>query len=286
MDVADVKSVEITPDGQNQIQPGGTVDYPHKLSNEGNIDELVELTSNNNDPDWSSRTLIEKDDGTLVELANLQAGDKVKVQNTDGSAETTVELTDADTDGNVEFPLKPGQYINITDKVFAPSDAAQGEGNTTTLTVTDPDGTKRSAAEDNSNVILGQVRLTKTVALDVGCDNRADGPFAKIQSSKVEPGQCAIWQILAKNEGNTLVKNVIVNDSVPAFTSYVAGSLRIDGLATDPTDQMKDDAAEYDQSANKITYYLGANADYANSKGGELASGETSVVRFTVKVEE
>ncbi len=286
IDVADVKSVEITPDGQNQIQPGGTVDYPHKLSNEGNIDELVELTSNNNDPDWSSRTLIEKDDGTLVELANLQAGDKVKVQNTDGSAETTVELTDADTDGNVEFPLKPGQYINITDKVFAPSDAAQGEGNTTTLTVTDPDGTKRSAAEDNSNVILGQVRLTKTVALDVGCDNRADGPFAKIQSSKVEPGQCAIWQILAKNEGNTLVKNVIVNDSVPAFTSYVAGSLRIDGLATDPTDQMKDDAAEYDQSANKITYYLGENADYANSKGGELASGETSIVRFTVKVEE
>jgi uncharacterized repeat protein (TIGR01451 family) len=284
IDVADIKSVEITPDGQNQIQPGGTVDYPHKLTNNGNVDEAVELTSENTDSDWSSRTLIKKDDGTLVELTNLKPGDKVEVHNPDGSI-TAVPVTDSDKDGKVEFPLKPGQYVNVIDKVFSPSDAAQGEVNTTKLTVTDPDGTKRSDAEDTTNVILGQVRLTKTVALDTDCDNSPDSPYAEIQSQKVEPGQCAIWQILAKNEGDTSVKNVIVNDSMPAYTNYLAGSLRIDGV-TDPSDAMADDAAEYNQTANKVTYYLGANADYANSKGGELASGETSTVRFTVKVEE
>ena len=285
IDVADVKSVEITPDGTNQIQPGGTVDYPHKLSNDGNVDEAIELSSENNDPDWNSRTLIKTESGDLVELTNLKPGDKVVVNKPDGSTKT-VALTDTDSDGKVEFPLEAGEYINVTDKVFAPSDAAQGEVNTTTLTVTDPDGTKRSAAEDNSNVISGQVRLTKTVALDANCDNTPDGAYAQIQTSKVEPGQCAIWKILAKNEGDTLVKNVIVNDSIPAYTSYLAGSLRIEGATADPSDTMGDDAGEYNQTANKVTYYLGAKADAATSKGGELASGESTTVRFTIRVED
>ncbi|MCK5895319.1 MAG: hypothetical protein KAG20_00865 [Cocleimonas sp.] len=288
VDVADVKSIQITPDGQNQIQPGGTVDYPHKLSNEGNVDEAVELTSDNNDPDWSSRTLVKDNNGTLVEVTNLKDGDQVEVQNPDGST-VLVAVTDVDADGKVEFPLKPGQYINVVDKVFGPSDAAQGEVNTTTLTVRDPsvpDSEIRSSAEDNTNVILGQVRLTKTVALDKNCDSEVDAgeSFAEIQASKVEPGQCAIWQILAKNEGDTLVKNVIVNDSIPAYTNYFAGSLRVDGAVV--TDAASDDAGEYNSNANKITYYLGANANYATSKGGDLPSGETSIVKFTVQVEE
>jgi uncharacterized repeat protein (TIGR01451 family) len=285
IDVADIKSVEITPDGQNQIQPGGTVDYPHKLVNEGNVDEVVELTSANNDPDWSSRTLIKKGDGTLVELTNLVAVDKVEVHNPDGSI-VIVALTDTDGGGKVEFPLEPGQYVNVLDKVFAPSDAAQGEVNITTLTVTDPNGgTLRSSAKDTSNVILGQVRLTKTVALDANCDNTEEGVFAKIQPAPVEPGQCAIWKVMAKNEGDEKVKNVIVNDSIPVYTEYLANSLRIEGAA-DPSDAASDDAAEYNQAENKVTYYLGSNATPASLKGGELASGETATVRFTVKVEQ
>jgi uncharacterized repeat protein (TIGR01451 family) len=154
--------------------------------------------------------------------------------------------------------------------------------------VTDLDGTARSEAEDNTNVILGHVRLTKTVALDANCDHTADGAYAEIQSQKVEPGQCAIWQILAKNEGDTAVKNVIINDSIPAYTRYETSSLRIDinGVATTLTDGLADDAGQHDASTNKVTYYLGANADFANAKGGELASGESATVRFTVKVEE
>ncbi len=286
VDVADIKSVEITPDGQNQAQPGGTVDYPHKLSNDGNVDEAVELTSANTDPKWSSRTLIKTDAGDLVELTNLKKDDKVVVNNPDGST-SIVTLTDTDNDGKVEFPLKPGQYINVIDKVFAPSDAAQGEVNTTKLTVTDPDvsATLRSSAEDNTNVILGQVRLTKTVALDKECDNTPDSPYAEIQTAKVEPGQCAIWKILAKNEGDTKVKNVIVNDSIPAYTTYLAGSLFIDNVAaTDGKDAT--DGGEYNSTTNKVTYYLGSGIDPVAGTGGDLASGETSTVRFTVKVEE
>ena len=285
VDVADIKSVTITPDGQNQIQPGGTVNYPHKLVNDGNVDEAIELNSGNSDPDWSSTTLIEKVVGgvvTLVELTNLVAGDVVRVYNPDGTTED-VTLTDTDTDTVVEFPLKPGQFVKITDKVFAPADAAQGEVNTTTLTAADTNGTLRSEAKDTSTVILGQVRLTKTVALDANCDNTADGDFAAIQSAKVEPGQCAIWKIVAKNEGDAIVKNVIINDSIPAYTDFLANSLRIAGAAN-PTDAVADDAAEAD--SGKVTYYLGSNRpNNAPTKGGELQAGETSTVYFTVQVE-
>jgi len=287
VDVADIESVTITPDGQNQIQPGGTVDYPHKLTNGGNVDEAVELTSGNSDPDWSSTTLIEKVVGgvvTLVELTNLVSGDIVRVYNPDGTT-TDVAVTDTDTDGKVEFLLKPGQYVKITDKVFAPADAAQGEMNTTTLSATDTDDTPRSEAKDTSTVILGQVRLDKTVALDANCDNTADGVYAAIQTSKVEPGQCAIWKIVAKNEGDALVKNVVVNDSVPAYTTFLANSLRIDGAA-DPTDAVGDDAAEVNTGTGKVTYYLGSNRPADVTKGGELQAGETSTVYFTVKVEQ
>jgi uncharacterized repeat protein (TIGR01451 family) len=290
VDVADVKAVSITPDGQNQIQPGGTVDYPHTLKNDGNVDEAVELASTNSDPDWSSSTLIDTTgDGVGdTEITTLIVGTVIKVYNPDGTT-VDVTLTDSDTDSKVEFPLEPGQYVKLTNKVFAPANAPQGEVNTTTFTATDPDGTERNTAEDNSNVILGQVRLTKTVALDVACDNTADGAFAEIQSAKVEPGQCAIWEIVAKNEGDATVKNVIVTDIVPTYTTLLTGSLTIDTVAG-KTETIGDDGAEV-SSAGVITYYLGGGTgsdapNPATGKGGILKSGESSTVRFTVKVDE
>jgi len=292
VDVADVKSIEITPDGQNQVQPGGTVDFLHKLSNNGNVDEAVELTSSNSDPDWNSRTLIKTSTGDLVELSNLKPGDTIVVNNPDGSTSNVV-LTDTDGDGKVEFPLKPGQYINIINKAFGPSDASQGGVNTTTLTVTDPDvaETVRGSAKDTSNVILGQVRLTKTVALDADCNGEADDAtsFAAIQTTKVAPGQCATWKIVAKNEGDVIVKNVMINDTVPAYTAFLANSFRVfdnAGVAVTPTsDAIGDDVAEIDNTLGKVTYYIGANPDPANTKGGELQAGETSTVYFTVKID-
>ena len=149
----------------------------------------------------------------------------------------------------------------------------------------------RSEAKDTSTVILGQVRLNKTVALDINCDGIADDvlSFATVQTDKVEPGQCAVWKIVAKNEGDAVVKNVIVNDTVPAYTSFLANSFRVfdnAGTAVTPvSDAVDGDVAEIN-STGKVTYYLGANTDPNNAKGGELQAGETSTVLFAVKVEE
>ena len=290
VDVKSTPAISITPDGQNQIQPGGTVEYPHKLVNDGNVDEAVELTANNSDTDWNSTTLIDTDgDGVGdTELVNLKKNDVIKVYNQDGST-SNVTLTDIDNDGLVEFPLAPGQSVKLTNKVFAPADAPQGEVNATTLQAQDPNGNVRNIAKDTSNVILGQVRLDKTVALQTDCTDPATiGTFSAIQSSKVEPGQCAVWQIVAKNEGDALVKNVVVSDNVPAYTASLANSLQYcKGFGCTPatvTDAAGDDAGEIVNDL--VRFYLGTNSNPATKLGGELLPGESATVRFTVKIDE
>ncbi len=303
IDVNPLKAIAITPDGQNQIQPGGTVDYPHKLVNEGNITEPVEIAVTNPDLDWSTSTLIDTDgDGTPeTELSTLTPGTIIQVLDKDGNL-SPLTLTDVDGDGKVEFPLQPGESVKVVNKVFAPADAAQGEVNSVSLSATDPNvandpdlnGAVRSTATDTSNVILGQVRLDKTVALDANCDMSADGPFAAIQTAQVEPGQCAVWQIVAKNEGDALVKNVIVTDSVPAFTDFMTGSLKyclnngcdITLANAIKTDGVGDDAAEKSTTSDLISFYLGNGSIPANKKGGDLLPGQSAILQFTVKVNE
>ena len=300
IDVAPSKAISITPDGQNQIQPGGTVDYPHLLVNNGNVTDPVKLLITNPDSDWSSSILIDTTgDGTPdTELETLAPGD-ITVVNPDG---TTSVITLTGTVGNLVFPLEPGQSIKIINKVFAPADAPQGAVNSITLSATDPNGTVRNTATDTSTVILGQVRLNKTVALDSDCNTIADideipaiagaQPFAAVQSSKVEPGQCAIWNIDAKNEGDALVKNVIVTDSIPAYTSFVSGSLKYclgdscDITADTITDAEADDPGEKSPSTDVVSFYLGTGSIPATKKGGDLQPGQSATIRFTVKVDE
>lgn len=306
IDVDDLASVAVTPDGQNQVQPGGTVDYPHKLTNNGNIAETLEITRSNSDGDWNSTTLIEKIVPTgieLVDINTLKDGDKVRIYSADGiEGEITVTDTDGDAalaSGSVEFKLNPGEYLNITNKVFAPGDASQGEVNATKLNAKDPASTTpRSTATDTSRVILGQVRLDKTVALQTDCTNTGTiGAFATIQTAQVEPGQCAVWQIVAKNEGDAQVKNVVIKDSVPAYTAYLANSLQYcKGLSCTPasvTDAVAtggavgsatNDAGEI--SGDAITFFVGDSPDPLNKLGGQLLPGESATVRFTVKVDE
>ena len=294
VDVKTVAAVSITPDGQNQIQPGGTVEYPHKLVNNGNINEAVEVASSNSDATWNSTTLIDTSGNGIgdTELSSLAAGMTIKAYQSDGTL-VNIVLSDTDGDGLVEFPLAPGQYVKLTNKVFAPANAPQGAVNATELTAQDPGGvvpTIRTTATDTSNVILGQVRLDKTVARQSDCnDLNTIGGFDKIQPEQVEPGQCVVWQIVAKNEGDALVKNVVIKDNVPAYTSALANSLKYcKGFGCVPlggiSDAVGDDAAEI---ANElVTFFVGDNPTPASSLGGQLLPGESATVRFTVKVDE
>lgn len=291
VDVADIDpaaALKVTPDGQNQVQPGGTVEYPHNVTNNGNGSESVELVSSNTGTGWNSSILVERPDGTLVDISTLVAGDLIVVYDKDGNP-VNVAVTDTDGDGNVEIPLEPGEIVKIINKVFAPAGGAEGSVNQTTITATDADGTVRSTATDSSTIVTGQVRLDKTVALQTDCtDPTTIGTFAAIQSAKVEPGECIVWKIDAINEGTLDVMNVVVKDTVPAFTTMLTDSMQLcNGVGCTPatvTETIGDDAGELDNGT--VVFYVGDRTGVDADVGGTLKGGESSTVQFTVKVDE
>ena len=89
---------------------------------------------------------------------------------------------------------------------------------------------------DTSNVMTAQIRLLKEQGLDAKCDGVVDLAFSATQI-QVKPGECVIYRVQASNQGVDAVTNVIMNDSVPAFSTYVDikdSSICTPGQATTP----------------------------------------------------
>jgi len=295
VDVEADREVVITPNGQNQVQPGGTVDYVHQLENNGNQDETVEMDVTNSQPGWT--TIIDVDtDGDGIpdtQLTAALAGTTISGVDDNGNP-VLIEVTDTDGDGIPELFLEPGENVNMTTTVTSPSNAPLGAVDLSTISVTDatdPTNPVLTSAEDQTTVMLGQVRLDKSAAVDPNCDGAPDGPgsaFMATQTTQVEPGQCVVWKLTATNDGTATVKNVVISDAAPAFTDIVAGLLKFcHGNACTPaavTDASDPDNGTYAAGLVKFFADNGASAP-ASSVGGELIAGEQMTGEFTVKVQ-
>ena len=108
VDVVANRDISITPDGANQVQPGGNVDYPHVLSNDGNSTETVELSATQTQAanGWSNNTQLFVDtnnDGApdayreLSQLAGLATAGQLWVRDQAGNP---VQIGVADADGD------------------------------------------------------------------------------------------------------------------------------------------------------------------------------------------
>lgn len=291
IDVAPLRQVALTPPGADQIQAGGSVDYTHTLDNTGNTQESFELTATNpgTTPGWNNTIMVDTTGDGVPDKAASQLLPADIIYGKDNSgAIVPVTWTDADNDKNPEVTLPPGVSMPITPIVFAPSDAAPGEINTLTVTATNLDPAPTTApdasVEDVSTVILGQVRLVKTVAYDAACDGTADGAFAANLSTQVAPTECAIWKIVAENQGDVNALNVIIRDNVPTYTTYQAGSLKyaLGTAALAPlTDIVDTDNAE--QVSGTVSFFVGTGA--TPTTGGTLVPGQTATVQFSTKVD-
>ena len=299
IDVSSMRDVTLTPPGNNQIQPGGSVDYVHTLDNTGNTEESFELSSSNSgSPDgWNNVIMVDTTgDGVPdTSLSDLDpATDVIKGTDADGNP-VDIVITDTDGDGNPEVILPPGTKLDLTPTVYAPSNAAPGANDILTITAenmdTDPTAPD-SSVENVSSVILGQVRLNKVVAYDADCDGTADGGDSSYAATlpaatqSVAPGECVIWQISAENQGDADARNVVIRDEVTAFTTYEANSLQYalgSGAAfSNPSDAVDGDEGEHDNGS--VTFFVG-NADTDAVPGGTLVPGEIATVRFSTRVE-
>lgn len=296
IDVAPLRQVALTPPGADQIQAGGSVDYTHTLDNTGNTQETFEIAATNpgTTPGWNNTVMVDTDGNGVPDkvTSQLTPADKIYGTNNSGTP-VQVTWTDTDADGNPEVTLPPGVSMPITPVVFAPSNAAPGEVNTLTVTATnlDTDATPgpNATVEDVSTVILGQVRLVKTVAYDAACDGIADSSFVAdlkqhVPSIEVAPGECAIWQIVATNQGDANALKVVVRDTVPTYTTYEANTLKyaLGNSAFLPrTDVAGDDGAE--QVSGTVSFFIGAGA--TPIAGGTLLPAESATVQFSTKVD-
>ncbi len=285
IDVNAVVAASLTPNGSAQVDPGGTEVYQNTLANNGNDTATYEVDSSNSQAGWSSTLSVDTDgDGIAdTELANLIPG-AIQVAQPNGTV-ATIEVALA-ASGEPTFTLDAGEQLPIDATVFAPANAPNSQVDVLTINATNVDSSDVVTAQNQTQVVTGQVNIVKTVAIDTDCDGTPDTAYAS-NPGTVEPGQCLVWQIVAQNQGAANAFNVQVRDAAPAFTTYVPGSMfycQTQNCVPAPvTDATADDAGE--QTAGDVVFYVGAGATPASGLGGELIAGDFATVQFSVQVD-
>lgn len=201
--VSIVHAVALTPNQSGQVYPGGSVVYNHTLTNNGNVTESITFPAG-----WVA-------DGT--------AGFASVFYQDNGGIANSIDATDSPVTLATTFNLAPGVSVVMLTKVTAPSGAAVGAVDTTTLTATYNSGASSSVATDSSTVITGQLRLTKLQVLDPTCIGTLSA-FAATPIAAAKPGACVIYQITAVNQGTTAISTVSVDDATPSNTTYTLNS--------------------------------------------------------------
>ena len=254
--VTEQSALSMAPDQIGQVEPGGTVVYRHRVTNNGNTAlECITVTSVDADlqSGWSS--VIYKD---VNEDGKLDAGDTPLVNQT----------------------LDAQQSFSLLIKLFAPATASMGLKNIQLLTVTgykengdaNPTtctGTPLSdKVQDVTTVNTSKMSIIKEQAIDALCDGVADTAFSTT-AFQVQPGACVFYRLTATNIGATAVKNARIDDATPTFTLFFGTS--------------------NSSAGNIVGGVVGTEGTIAGgSLGGAsitLQSGETLVLTFGVKVD-
>lgn len=108
-----------------------------------------------------------------------------------------------------------------------------------------------------------------------------------VNGGDVNPSDVLEYEITYTNTGNDAARDVIIQDPIPANTTFVSGSLEI---VADPetsniglkTDTPGDDEAEFNSATNTVIFRSGVGAN--GSQGGEIGINQSVTLRFRVRV--
>ena len=92
------------------------------------------------------------------------------------------------------------------------------------------------------------------------------------------PGDSLRYQINYNNTGNDSSTNTIIYDNIPLGSTFLPGSIRINGVAK--TDVSGDDQAEFDFTNNRVVIRIGTGANA--STGGNVGPGVSGNIQFNV----
>jgi len=107
-----------------------------------------------------------------------------------------------------------------------------------------------------------------------------DKSSTDLNGGSLTTGDILRYQIAYNNVGDDASVSSIIYDNIPAGTSYVPGSLKINAVSK--TDATGDDQANYDATNNRVIFRLGTGANAAS--GGTLASSASGTIQFDVVV--
>jgi len=212
-------SLTLTPNGSGQIQAGGTILYPHTLANGGNQscggDFSFTVTNSQAAAGWSYLLYLDNNGDSQVDVADTVLGGG-------NTASETITTTMG--------ALSAGSNVKLLVKVQAPAGATSGALDVINITATD---TAVSACgttapiTDTTTVLAGQIRLVKTQALGTwtgaNCGTAPNAASYAITALSQKPGECIWYKIVATNEGDANVTDVVINDATPTFTTYGGG---------------------------------------------------------------
>jgi uncharacterized repeat protein (TIGR01451 family) len=151
----------------------------------------------------------------------------------------------------------------------------------------------------NANGVLANSATSATINLNTNSDTYFPGvvsfstelfaPRLDVAKSGVDlnggtldTGDEVLYTMRVVNNGEDSAAGVVLADIVPDSTTYVPGSLRVDGVAV--TDAADADAAELAAPPTRIVARLGAGA--GATSGGTIATGASHTVSFRVTVGE
>jgi uncharacterized repeat protein (TIGR01451 family) len=141
---------------------------------------------------------------------------------------------------------------------------ANGQTSTTIQLATSGDGFAPQGVSFATDLFAPSLRVVKAV-----------------DRTQAELGDVLTYTVAVSNVGLDAATNVTLRDAIPAGTTYVPGSLAIDGAGK--TDAAGDDTAEFDADGEAVVMRLGAGANASN--GGRLAVGApATTIRFQARV--
>ena len=105
-----------------------------------------------------------------------------------------------------------------------------------------------------------------------------DKTATDINGGLLVPGDNLRYQINYNNVGNDSSTFTTIIDNIPAGSTFVPGSIKINGVAK--TDVLGDDQAEFDFISNRVVFRIGSGANTLT--GGIVIPGGSGTVQFDV----
>ena len=230
--VGQIAGVDVEPPRSSVVDPGTEVVFPHTLSNLGNGPDSFSLAVTSAEG-WPVRVHLDADgDGTLGGGDPLVTG--------------PVALVMGETADLLAVVTVPGgaQVRGITDMVQVEA-ACLFDGSVT-------------------DVVVNTVEV-RTVGIVVNLIKSVDRPSATI-------GDILTYTIRYETSGSGSATTFEIVDMIPAATSYLPGTLRLDGAAL--TDTPGDDAGSFDLVGDRVVFAI-----------GDVSGGDAGTVSFQVRVD-